>query len=136
LSLAGRRLGRPENRVCLRDRRREADRREQLASPAEGLVRAFSPEGAQAASLAEQGVRALGNVPELAPAPGRLGVADDSVGVIASGLGELGAAGAECMLEERRAWLDTVSQSGGEFGLLERERGSNQLRQDRGVVGR
>ena len=51
------------------------------------------------------------------------------------GFGELGAGGAERVLREGRAGLDSVGESVGELGLAEGERGAHELGQGGGVVG-
>ena len=80
-----------EQRIRLGERRPVSHRREQLARLAQRLLRLGLAERGQAAALAEQGVGALGDVPELAPALGRLGVEGCGLGVVAGGFGELGA---------------------------------------------
>ena len=50
--------------------------------------------------------------------------------MVAGRFGELGAAGAEGVLLERRARLDPVDEAVGEVGLLEGERGAHELGQD------
>ena len=48
--------------------------------------------------------------------------------MLSRGLGELGASGAERVLDERRARLDAVHEPLGELRLLERERGAHERR--------
>ena len=112
MGLQGRGLRRPEEAVDFRDRRSEAHRREQLARRAQRFLCFGLAEGGEAAALAEQGVRALGHVPELAPALGRVGVQGCGLDVLLGSLGELGARGAERVLDERRARLDAVRRAG------------------------
>ena len=87
-----------------------ADRVEQLRCLAEWLFGAWVSEGEQAAALAEEGVGALGNVPELLPPCGRFGVEGCRVGVISGGFGELRAGGAEGVLVERVAGLEPIGE--------------------------
>ncbi len=86
-----------EQSVDLGQRRLVAHRREQLTCLGERFRRRAA-EGELAAALAEQGVGALGNVPELLPAVSRLGVERGCFGPVPRGLGELGPAGAQRVL--------------------------------------
>jgi hypothetical protein len=63
-----------EQRLCLRESGLVAHRREQLARFAQRSLCLALAVRREAAALAEQGVDALGDVPEPAPARGRLGV--------------------------------------------------------------
>jgi hypothetical protein len=68
-------------------------------------------EGEQAAAVADEGVGALENVPELLPACGPFGVERCRVGVVAGVFGELGTGGAEGVLVERVAGLEKLRLS-------------------------
>jgi hypothetical protein len=94
--------------------------------------------------LAEQGVCALGKVPELLPALAGFAVELSGVGVSVVSFGRLGASGCEGVLRQRRAGLDILDDVMGEPCVAEGERRAQQLRQDprtlcgsqsRGLVG-
>ncbi len=65
--------------------------REKLVRLAQRFDRLRLAQRRQAPALAEQGIRALRLVPELAPAIGRLGVEEGGLVVFAHGFGELSA---------------------------------------------
>jgi hypothetical protein len=81
-------------------------------------------QGEQAAPLTQKGVGALGHVPELLPACGRLGVESCGVGVVAGVLGELGTGGAQGVLVEWVAGREPIGKSLGESGIAGRKRSS------------
>src|SRR4051794_20934490 len=76
----------------------------------------------EAAALAEQGVGALGNVPELAPALGRFVVQLGGVGVLVCGFGELAPGRGEGVLPERGGGFDAGGESLGERWVVEGKR--------------
>jgi hypothetical protein len=118
----------------LRQRRLEAHRCEELARLAQRLLRLGLAEGGQAAALTEQGVGALGHVPEGVPALGRLSTEGGGFGVLAGGFGELGAAGRARVLLEWCDGLDPGDEAGSERGLGEGERAAHEFVEDRGGV--
>ena len=95
---------------------------------AEGQLGFRPAEAAQAAALAEQGVGALGHVPELLPAYGRFGIKACCGGVVAGVLDELGAGGAKRVFVERVVGLKPVDEPLGERGVASGEGGSASFR--------
>jgi len=100
-----------DERFCLGQGGAVAHRGEQLGRPAEGLVGSGVCEDEQAAPLAEEGVGVLGNVPELLPALGRLGIEGGGFGLVTGGFGELGATSGEGVLDEWCVRLDAFRQT-------------------------
>ena len=103
-----------------------AHRCEQIARLGERHLRARVAEHEQAAALAKEGVRALGDVPERAPAFSRIGVQGRGLGMIAGRLRQSGAAGGERVLVQRRSRLD-LGESRGQVRSAERERAPYEL---------
>ena len=79
---------------------------------------------------------ALGDVPELLPACGRLGVQGRRVGEAARVLGELGAGGAEGVLVQREERLEALSKLRRELWVAGGGRRAQHGRELPGVVGR
>ena len=125
-----------EERFCFGEGGVVAHRAEQLGRLVERLLGGGVFEGEQAAALAEEGVGALGDVPELLPAIGRLGVEGCRGGVVAGVLGELGARGAKGVLAYRKERLEALSEPLGELAVAGGERGPHHRGQPPGVVGR
>jgi hypothetical protein len=90
---------------------------EMLARLAQGRGRLSLAERREAAALAEQGVGAFGDVPELAPALGRVVVKGGRLGLRAGCLSELGVTRAEGVLGKWRSWLDALRESPGEHRI-------------------
>jgi hypothetical protein len=98
--------------VGLGERRLVAHRCKQVAGLAERQLGSRLAEGSQAAALAEEGIRVLGNVPELVPACGRFRVDGCGVGVVAGVLRELGAGGQRaCSRSGKSGSRPSVSRS-------------------------
>ena len=85
----------------------------------------------EAATLAEQGERLLGNDTERLPALGGIGVPRRRLEV-AAGLGEGGAGRHQSVLGVGRLWLDPGHEPVGELGIAECERGANHRGQEAG----
>ena len=109
---------RPPGRAAPRSRPAPArsPSRRRVPAPRRAVLRVGVAERDQAAALPEQGIGALGDVPELVPALGRIGVERRASSVVPGCLGELGAAGAERVLGERCSRLDAIREPGGELG--------------------
>jgi len=108
-----------EEGFCLGEGGAVAHRAEQLRRLAEWLLGGGVSEGEQAAALAEQGVGALGDVPELLPAGSRFGVEGCRLGGVAGVFGELGAGSAEGVLAYRKERLEGLSEHVRELVLKE-----------------
>src|SRR6266566_8854193 len=111
---------------------------EEVACFAQRRLRIWLAQRRQAAAVAEQGVGALGNVPELAPALGRLLVELGSSGVVARGFGELGLGRGEGVLAERGGGFGAGGESLGEGRVVEGERDAQhggELRAEFGADG-
>ena len=133
--LQSRGLRRAEQAVHFRYRRSEPHGREELARRTERHLRLGVAQRGQGAALAEQGVGALGDVPERAPALGRPGVELGGVGLLARGLDELRLGRGEGVFVERGDRFHARGQALGERPVVEGERDPEQARQAPHVIG-